>query len=359
MTGLRVARLSAALVLVSHLAWAQVPVVVLENDVAQNRLVVRIGPVDLPAGRPHEHGAHGATRLPVQTVEIPIDAYLHGFSYELVDGKENVLPTDLLHHLNLIDPLRRELFLPISQRMAAVGKETGPHSIPKFLFGYPVSAGQPMVVSLMLHNPTRQDYEKIEVRFYLDYVEAGGPWPLFDVYPFQLDVAFPAGDKSFDLPPGSSTWSYEASPAMSGKLMGIGGHMHEYATSIRFEDVTTNKLIWEGFPIEDGSGKLVGVTVGHLYRKLGVRIHPDHVYRVSVSYENPTQDTLYAGGMGVVGGIFMPAGKGDWPEANNSEIWYTLDRLHYLRQVQVGRVTTAEEATKILALTKEHSNHHP
>ena len=29
-----------------------------------------------------------------------------------------------MHHLNLIDPGRRELFLPISQRIGAVGSET-------------------------------------------------------------------------------------------------------------------------------------------------------------------------------------------------------------------------------------------
>ena len=49
---------------------------------------------------------------------------------ELVDETGRVLPPELIHHFNLIDPSHRELFLPIAQRMAAAagaGHHAGAH----------------------------------------------------------------------------------------------------------------------------------------------------------------------------------------------------------------------------------------
>ncbi len=75
-------------------------------------------------------GHHGMMFLPpVQEVAIAFDAYLYGFRYELVDADGNEVPSQLLHHLNVIDPEHRDLFLPISCRVAAVGSATvGDHS---------------------------------------------------------------------------------------------------------------------------------------------------------------------------------------------------------------------------------------
>ncbi len=332
---------SVALVLgVARVGIAQQPTVSLVHDEKEKELVVVIGPVDLAAGAmaPEEaehpgraepgghagHGGHGgAVFPPVTEVSFPFAVYLYGFAYEVLDRDGAPLPTELVHHLNLINPDFRELFLPVSQRMLAVGKETGAQSMPRLLMGYPVPGGTRMVVSAMLHNPTGEDHPGVTVRVRLKYVKAGRPWPLMNVYPFQLDVGFPAGDKSFDLPPGESTWSYEASPAMPGRIMVIGSHLHEYATSIRFEDVTENRVIWEGRAVTDEGEKVVGVTIGRLYRTGGAKITPDHVYRVTVTYENPFADTLYAGGMGVVAGAFKPAHSEMWPRAPLQNELYT------------------------------------
>lgn len=312
---------------------AQASGVHIMDDQERERFVVTIGPMDLPAGGDH-HGTHGAVLPPVGTVTLPRNAYLYGFEFDLVDGKGRPVPNEVLHHLNLIDADHRELFLPISQRMLAIGRETGAQSMPWLLLGYPVEAGQRMVVSAMMHNPLYQDFSGVQLRVYLRYVKDGRPWPLFGVYPFQLDVAFPAGDKSFDLPPGHFTRSYEAQPALAGRVMVVGGHLHPYATSLKFEDVTANAVIWEGLPIEGEDQSLDGVTVGRLYKRLGVKISPDHTYRVTVTYHNPTGDTIPEGGMGVIGGVFLPSGDESWPAADQTDELYVLDRRHYLREVQ-------------------------
>lgn len=364
---------AAATLVIVGAGAAQDPETRLVADEGNDEFVLTIGPMDLPigvagpAGAGHHgqagndpHAVHGgAVFAPVRTVRFPAGGYLYGFSYEVVDGAGRQLPVEVLHHLNLINPDHRELFLPISQRMLAVGKETGSQRMPWFLLGYPVPEGTPMVVTAMLHNPTGEHHEGVEIRVRLKYVKAGRPWPLFSVYPFQLDVAFPAGDKSFDLPPGESQWSYEASPALEGRIMAMGGHLHEYARSIRFEDVTDNEVIWEGFPIENADGELVGVTLGRLYRTLGAKVYPSHVYRVTVAYDNPTGDTLVAGGMGVVGGVFMPSGGGMWPRADTDDPLYALDRRHYMRELrgtydEIAGVATGQAAGNVV---DEHGHH--
>jgi hypothetical protein len=303
------------------------------DDEERGAFVVSVGPMELPHGGDH-HGEHAGIFPPVATVQIPRAAYLYGFDLEIVDGAGRRLPNRLLHHLNVIDPDRRELFLPIAQRLLALGSETSAESMPWLLFGLPVKAGQSMVISVMMHNPTEEHYRDVELRLTLKYVPHGRPWPLFSVYPYQLDVAFPAGDKSFDLPPGESSRWYDARPAIAGRLMVVGGHLHELATSLKLEDVTTGTVIWEGRPIAGPDGVVSGVTIGRLYRRLGVKIRPDHTYRVSVQYNNTTGDTIPAGGMGVVAGVFMPEDEAQWPSVDTADALYQVDRKHFMREVR-------------------------
>ena len=298
-----------------------------------DEFVIEVGPVDLPVPMEMAGHDHAAIFPPIGTVTVPRDGYLYGFDYEVVDAQGNEISSRIVHHFNIIDPDHRELFLPISRRMLAAGQETGGQSMPWMLLGYPVTAGQSMVVSLMLHNPTGVEHLGASVRIRLKYVKTGRPWPFFAMYPYQLDVAFPAGDKGFDLPPGASSRSYEASPAVAGRLMAMGSHLHELATKIVFEDVTEEKTLWEGFPIEE-EGELAGVTIGRLYRKFGVKIFPDHSYRVTVHYDNPTGETIVEGGMGVVAGVFMPARGQELPAADPNDPLYALDRNHYMRVVR-------------------------
>jgi hypothetical protein len=317
-----------------------------------------VGPIDLPGtggeGGDH-HGHHGAVLPPVATVRMPADVQLYGMEYDVVDGDGNPLPSHLLHHVNLIDPSTRELFLPISRRIAAAGRETGSVKAPRFLFGYPAPKGMPVVVAAMMHNETPQDYANVTLRYRLFAQPSNRPWPLMTVYPFQLDVLFPHGDKSFDLPPGRSTRSYEASPAIAGRIIGISGHVHDYATRIALENVTTGEVIWETAPDVNEEGKVTAVPVAMLWRTLGAEITPEHTYRVIVEYDNPTADTIPEGGMGVVAGLFSPAGP--WPAADPSDPDYIADRLHYLRMDDEGAADPAAVTPAPASAGHDHGGH--
>jgi hypothetical protein len=309
------------------LAWSALPKASLTDDPKRRELVLELPAVDLPAG-----AGHDVPQPPPSMAEFPVNAAIYAFHAELRDAQGRLLPHELLHHMNVMDPSERELFLPIGRRILASGSETGEIRFPWLLFGARVHAGERILANAMLHNPMPVAYHGVRVRVVLSYVPDGRPWPLFSVYPWQLDVAFPVGDKTFDLPPGRSERSYEGSPAVDGKIVVIGGHVHEYGRTIEFWDATTGKLLWHGEPARAGVGRSSAVPLGKFYSLtgIGMPVLASHRYRVRVVYENPTAHTITAGGMGVVGGLFIPGRGAVWPAAESTDSLFQQDVRHFM-----------------------------
>ncbi|HEX4627886.1 MAG TPA: hypothetical protein VH137_03770 [Gemmatimonadales bacterium] len=298
-------------------------------DARSDALVIDLAPMDLPARTPH----HAIAQPPVATLEIPASGSIYGFRVAVIDSTGAVLPDELIHHFNLIDPDHRELFLPISRRLLAAGHETGAIRLPWLLFGLPLERGRHVVASAMVENLTPTSYRQARVRLVMNFTPGGRPWPLFQASPWQMDVAFPVGDKSFTLPVGPSTRSYEGSPAVPGKIVGLGGHMHDYGRLIEFADATTGAVIYSAAPKADAAGHIESVPISLLYgwTRLGVHIVPAHRYRITVSYDNPTGLPIPDGGMGVIGGLFVPDRGVRWPAADPGDSLYQEDYRHYMR----------------------------
>ena len=64
---------------------SQKPHLRLIHDEQNREFVVVLGPFDLPGGMHHGPEAGAMVVPPVQNVELPISAYLHGFSYDAVE----------------------------------------------------------------------------------------------------------------------------------------------------------------------------------------------------------------------------------------------------------------------------------
>jgi hypothetical protein len=297
------------------------------------QLVIELPPVDLmPAG-----AAGDMALTPVCRVDIPVSASLYSFRAEIVDAEGQPLPSEFLHHVNLTDPSRRELFLPIGLHLVAASKETPPLSVPRWLFGMPIREGDRYIAGAMLANPSREHEHGVRVRLVFRYVEEDSVWPLWDAYPWVMDVMFPlgqpeSGSKAFDLPPGPSQRSWEARPAVAGSLVGLGGHVHDYATALELRNVTTGELLWRGVPQRDAEGRVETMPVTRFYRwyRLGIRIDPAHTYRVTVTYENPTGQTIPEGGMGAVAGMFIPERGAVWPAVDRADPVYQTDLANTL-----------------------------
>lgn len=292
-------------------------------------LVIDLAPMDLPANTPH----HAIVQPPVATLDIPETGFIYGFQVAVIDSAGAKLPDKLIHHFNLIDPDHRELFLPISRRLLAAGHETGAVQLPRLLFGLPLLRGKRVVANAMVENLTPTAYHQARVRLVMRFTPGGRPWPLFHASPWQMDVAFPVGDKSFTLPPGRSSRAYEGSPAVPGTIVGLGGHMHDYGRLIEFVDATTDDTIYRAAPVADSGGHIASVPIAMLYgwTRLGMHIVPQHRYRVIVSYDNPTGQSIPDGGMGVIGGLFVPDHGVEWPAADPRGALYQADYRHYMR----------------------------
>src|SRR3954470_17775059 len=82
-----------------------------------NDIVLTLGPVRLP---PHGQGAM-MRLVPAHFADLPRGGTISSFDVELVDAFNRQVDKKYLHHVNLILPDRRELFLPVMQRLAASG----------------------------------------------------------------------------------------------------------------------------------------------------------------------------------------------------------------------------------------------
>lgn len=294
-------------------------------------LIIELPALEVPAG--------GMLRTPIYRARIPFDVSLHGFRMEVVDEAGRPLGPDRLHHFNLTDPDRRELFAPLPLHIMAASKETPAPSVPRLLIGMPLPAGDRYIAHSMLANP-EETPARLKARLVFNFMRPGWLFPLIRAYPWVMDVMFPLGGeggrKDFDLPPGKSSRSWESSPAVPGTILGLGGHLHDLATAIELRDVTSGEIVWRQEPIRDESGKILALPTEKLYRwyRLGVHIEPSHVYRVTVFYDNPTGEMIRYGGMGAVAGLFRPDAGERWPGVDRHHPVYRVYVDNLLRNMQ-------------------------
>ena len=324
----------AATMTITRVALDSLPVATARYDTSQGELILEMPPTDIPGSS----GMHqGMIVTPATRVEIPISGYVHSFRVEVVDPQGHLLPAHTLHHFNVMDPGRRELFAPTMLRLLAASKETGSPEVPARLIGMPLVAGQQLILKGMLHNEDATPLPGARARIVLGYVPAGRRYPVYQAYPWQLDTKFPVGGidgiKSFDLPAGRSEVAYVASPAVPGTLVGIGGHVHDYARHLVFRDSTTGQVFWHGVASTDADGEVVSMPVKKFYSltSLGVHLDPTHRYEVSVVYDNPTGHNIAFGGMGVVAGLFVPDAGATWPGVDTANAAYKADLFNQLR----------------------------
>jgi hypothetical protein len=291
-----------------------------QYDAEKRELILAMAPVELPAGAGHDEVQQAAAL----TAELPAAGWLHGYTVEVVDSKGQPVPRTVIHHVNIMAPDRREFFSDIMQRIGAVGSETAPIRMPKLL-GYPVRKGERIIVIAELHNPTESAYQGARVLVRMPHTPQNA-WPRpVAVQPFYMDVTPPAELHSFDLPPGRSEQSWEARAPLSGRILGMGGHLHEHGVELRLEDRTTGKLVWRTEPMLDAEGKLIGMPQSKLWWRLGIPIQEGHVYRLVAVYENGTGTALPNGGMGALGGVIAPEGGAAWPAADRQHTDYIKD----------------------------------
>ena len=320
------------------LALAPDPEITVVQDQARRTLTAVYGPVDVPAGVGYE----GELVTISAEFELPVDGWLRSFELALTGADGTRVREPILHHAGLFSPGKRDLFSPAMERIVAFGQETEAIALPGQL-GYRIQPGDTILLLGALYNTTATGYESLELRLDMVYADARRDVVHTDVLPLYLDV-MPPGNRVYEIPPGRSSRSLEWSPAIDGRILALGGHLHQYGTALVLEDVTAGDTIWVGTASHDENDELLGVS-RKIYLR-GERMRADHVYRITAIYDNPTDEPI-GGAMGKIGGVFLPDRGEEMPPVDRMSEEYLRD-WHAMaeHEHELEHVRAAEQSSR-------------
>lgn len=296
-------------------------------DSRRHEVVIRVGPFPLAANQEGgEHAGHEGMdmghgpELPAYRFRWPVSGWARGFRLSIEDAQGRPLSRRLLHHVNLDHLERRGLAFPMFEKTVAAGQETEKIILPRSV-GVWIEKGTEMALASMWTNETGTDLPGVVMVISLPYLPPNTvPRPL-DVRPIVLDIGFRPGETAgFDLDTGRVEFRREFVLPVDGRLLGIGGHMHDYGQSLELRDGQTGKVLvaLQGKLAPDG--RLLGVT-----RKVlaafgdGLKLRAGRPYVVIARYHNTSGRHLKLGAMAAMAGLFAPDDPAQWP---------SLDRNH-------------------------------
>jgi hypothetical protein len=275
------------------------------DDPPAQQLTVRIGPLKLPA-----HATHmTVAQAPSFFLGIPFDGWIVGYHPRIVDGAAKSAPGRLLHHVAFYNVGRHDFLCPakLEHVFGAGGEMNDWPLVPGF--GYRVHPGDRIRIDSMFHNPTAVDYPDSYLEVKLDYRTIAGGQALKDVYPAWFDVE-ECGSSGYDLPAGISRETGEIKLKYSGRLLGVGGHLHDYGSELDFENVTRGEDIAKLRAKLDSAGHMESMPVVLFLKSGGYKLNAGDVLKVTATYNNTSGKMLPDGAMGIVVGYFIPRDEG-------------------------------------------------
>ncbi len=307
-----------------------VPTVKVTVDSSRHELTVTSGPFDLPNMPPMEDhammdlGMSHDTRL--QRFEWPVEGWFRGFRVSLSDAQGRPVPSHVVHHMVMVNFSRRQLLYSAAERLMGIGTETEEVTVPKTI-GVPMKPGMKLGMYIAWHNDTGADLEGVRLNLTMLWTPKNQNPPPVDALPIYMDVNLTVGGtNTFDVPPGKSSKAYEFTLPTGGRLLGVGGHMHDYGTRVRLEDAETGKVLTQVVAERGPDGKLIKVS-----RKLfgvsgkGLRLKRNHRYRIVGEYDNPTGEVRVKGAMASMVGLFVPDDIKRWPAIDPRDPIYQRD----------------------------------
>lgn len=274
----------------------------LEQKIDGHTIVVRIGPMQLPANTSHMK----MPQPPDLEWQIPIDGWLLAYSPKLIDSEGHEVPGRVLHHTAFWNENRADFLCPNKEEhiFGAGGELTNWAEVPGY--GYRVQMGDKIRVETMVHNPTETSYDNVYLEVTIPYQQAAGGPNKKSIYPTWMDVKS-CGNSGYDLPPGDSEKTGTVTVKYSGVLLGVGGHMHDYARELTLEDVTRKETVANLDAKVDEHGQLLSMPTVFFLDRGGYKFSAGDVLKISATYDNTTGKLLRDGAMGIVVGYFVPA----------------------------------------------------
>jgi hypothetical protein len=256
----------------------------------------------------------------------PADVWMRSFDLKLFDQNHHQLnqPTTM-HHMELLNFDRRQVIYHMVERTFGLGEETSGAKVPKTV-GLPLEAGMDMGLYVMWNNHTDRPLEGVTLQLTIDYSPRNlAPRPTI-VLPFKADVNIhPGAGDAYDLPPGGGSKSAVFTMEVSGRLLAVGGHLHDYGKELRLEDAATGKVLARVNAQRRPDGTVTGVSHG-FYGIVGRGPHliAGRRYRLVAVYQGSPRDSII-GAMGLMGGIIAPDHYSEWPKLDRTDPDYLID----------------------------------
>jgi hypothetical protein len=274
----------------------------LEQKIDGHTIVVRIGPMNLPANTSHMK----MPQPPDLEWQIPIDGWLLAYSPKLVDAHGNTVPGRVLHHSAFWNENRADFLCPNKEEhiFGAGGELTNWAEVPGY--GYRVQMGDKIRIETMVHNPTDTSYDHVYLEVTIPYQQAADGAKIKSVSPTWMDVKS-CGNSGYDLPAGNSGQTGTVTVKYSGLLLGVGGHMHDYAKQLTLEDTTRKETVATLDAKVDDHGELLSMPTVLFLDQGGYKFAAGDVLKIAATYDNTTGRVLRDSAMGIVVGYFVPA----------------------------------------------------
>ena len=272
------------------------------DDPSAQQMTVRVGPVELPA-----HADHMAVAQPRDLfLSVPFDGWLVAYHPRLTDGEGHSLPNKLLHHAAFWNTERPDFLCTNKEEhiFGAGGEMNDWPEIPGY--GYRVKKGDRIRISAMFANPTATNYPGAFFEVLMEYRVAGGASPpLQDVYPAWFDV-MECGNSGYSLALRQSMKTGRTRLRYGGKLLGVGGHLHDFGEWLVLKDVTANETIATLTANFDSTGHVLSMPIESFAVRGGFPLQSGDVIEVTDAYDNSSGKEIPEGAMGIVVGYFLP-----------------------------------------------------
>jgi hypothetical protein len=284
-----------------HQAVAKGVTLDVKSDASAHVFTVRIGPMALPA-----HTLHMRMPQPPDLVwDLPISGWLLAYHPKLVGADGAPVAGTVLHHVAFWNENRSDFLCPNKEEhiFGAGGELTDWMEIPGY--GYRVEKGDRIRIETMVHNPTATKYDNAYLEITIPYLIDATPSPVKSFYPAWMDVGS-CGQSGYDLRPGPSKKVGSVMVKYSGVLLGVGGHMHDYAQELVLKDSRSEDPV-AVLPAKVGpQGHLLSMPVVMFLQMGGYELATGDKLTIIATYDNTSRRLLYEGAMGIVVGYFVP-----------------------------------------------------
>ena len=245
----------------------------LPGSVTPTKVKVVYGPWDVPAAANGEMGML-ENKIALNVKRPCTDCYITSMQADLEDtaGKsQNIADGVWLHHMVMFDSSKQDLTCPgrgpglLGQRFFSSGNERSPVSA-QGPFGYPQGTNSTWNLIYDLMNMTK-DVRRVAISVTYEYVPLSTPG-IKPMTPLWLDID-QCADSEVLAKTGAYTYSYALTSKWTGKMIGIGGHLHDGGTHLTISNngkvVCDSKATYGGTPAYiEGSSSTHMPGMGHI-----------------------------------------------------------------------------------------------